>query len=154
MFRAIKKILAIIFLVSSINSLKCISMKNQECKTREVIISNDYMFYPFSIKVNRCNGNCSNINNPYSRVCVPNVVKNITAKVFDLMSWKNKTKHIKWHESCKCECRLDLIICNNKQKWNKDKCRCKCLVDKKCDNNFAWNPINCKCEYQKKQLIY
>ena len=66
------------------------------------------------------------------------------------MSWKNKTKHIKWHEGCKCECRLDLIICNNKQKWNKDKCRCKCLVDKKCDNNFVWNPINCKCEYQKK----
>ena len=36
--------------------------------------------------------------------CVPNVVKNITAKVFDLMSWKSKTKQIKWHESCKCVC--------------------------------------------------
>ena len=38
MFRVIKKILAIIFLVSSVNSLECISMKNQECKVREVII--------------------------------------------------------------------------------------------------------------------
>ena len=44
------------------------------------------MLYPFSIKVNRCNGNCNNISNLYSRVCVSNVVKNITAKVFDLMS--------------------------------------------------------------------
>ena len=73
------------------------------------------MLYPFSIKANRCNGNCNNMSNAYSRVCVPNVVKNITAKVFDLMSWKNKTRQI-----CKCVCRLDPIICNNKQKWNKD----------------------------------
>ena len=26
--------------------------ENQECKTRDVIINNDYMVYPFSIKVN------------------------------------------------------------------------------------------------------
>ena len=50
------------------------------------------MPYLFSIKVNRCNGICNDISNPYSRVCVPNVIKNITAKVFDLMSRKNKTK--------------------------------------------------------------
>ena len=62
-----------IFLVSSVNSLKC-SIKNQECKVREVIINNEYMIYPFSIKVNRCNGNRNNISNPYSRVCVSNVV--------------------------------------------------------------------------------
>ena len=116
-----KKILAIIFLVSSVNSLKCVLIKNQECKAREVIVNNEYILYPFSMKINRCNGNCNNINNPHSSVCVPNVVRNITAKVFDLMSWINKAKQIKWDESCKCECRLDPIICNNKQKWNKDK---------------------------------
>ena len=47
-------------------------------------------------------------------------------------------------------CRLDLIICNNKQKSNKDKCRCEYLINKKCGNNFVWNPNNCKCEYKKK----
>ena len=114
-FGVIKKILAIIFLVSNVNSLKCVLIKNQECKTKEVIINHEYMLYPFSSKVNRCNGNCNNISNPYSRVCIPNVIKNITAKRFDLMSWKNKTKQIKWHESCKCVCRLDPIIYNNKQ---------------------------------------
>ena len=136
MFRIIKKILAIIFLVSNVNSLKCISMKNWECEAREVRINNDYMFYPFSIKVNRCNGNCHNISDP---LCVPNVIKTITAKLFDLMSWKNKTKQIKWHESCGCECRLNSIVCNNKQKRNKDKCRCECLINQKCGNKF-WNP--------------
>ena len=83
-------------------------------------------------------------------MCVPNVVKNITAKVFDLISWKNKTKQIKWHESCKCVCRLDPIICNNKLKWNKNNCRCECSLNKKCDNNFVWNPSNCKYEYKEK----
>ena len=108
------------------------------------------MVYPFSIRVNRCNGNCNNISNPYSRGCIPSVIKNIAVKVFDLMSWTNKTKQMKWHENCKCVCRLDPIICNNKQKWNKDKCRCECLVNKDCDNIFVWNPSSCSCENKKK----
>ena len=83
------------FNVLSVNSLECISMKNQECKVREVIIKNEYMTYPCSIKVNRCNGNCNNISNPYSRVCIPDVIKNINVSIFDLISWRNKTKKIK-----------------------------------------------------------
>ena len=48
------------------------------------------------------------------------------------MTLTNETRHTKWHESCKCICRLDKIICNNKQQWNEDKCRCECkeLIDK------------------------
>ena len=98
MFRVLKKILAIIFLVSSVNSLKCVLIKHQKCKLRKVIVNNEYMLYPFSMKINRCNGNCNNINSSYSRVCVRNVIKNIAAKVFDLMPWKNKTKQIKMAE--------------------------------------------------------
>ena len=162
MFGFIKKVFVVAmaffsFNVLSVYSLECISMKNQECKVREVIINireviinNEYMIYPFSIKIKKCSGNCNNISNPYSRMCVPNVIKNVTAKVRDLMSWKSKTKQINWHESCKCVYRSDPIICSNKrQKWNKEKCRCECLVDKKCDNKFFWNPSNCKCEYKK-----
>ena len=48
------------------------------------------------------------------------------------MSRTNETRHIKLHETFKCECRLDAIACNNKQRWNNDKCRCECkeLIDK------------------------
>ena len=47
-------------------------MKNQECKTRPQVIntnSNNLVFYPFSIKINKCRGNCNNINNPYATLC-------------------------------------------------------------------------------------
>ena len=63
-----------------------------------------------------------------------------------------KHKHIEWHETCKCKCRLDASVCNNKQRWNDDKCRCECkeLIDKGvCDKGFIWNPSNCKCECDK-----
>ena len=42
--------------------------------------------------------------------------------------------------------------CNNKQRWNDDKCRCECkeLIDKRvCDKEFVWNPSNCECECDK-----
>ena len=78
-------------------------MKNQECKVRPEIVNvniNNPIFCPFSIKINKCNGNCNNMNTPYARICVPDTVKNLNVKVFNLMTLTNKTRHIKWHESC------------------------------------------------------
>ena len=68
------------------------------------------------------------------------------------MSRTNGTGHIEWHKTCKCKCRLDASVCNNKQKWNEDKCRCECkeLIDKGiCNKEFIWNPSNCECECNK-----
>ena len=90
------------------------------------VSSSNPIFYPFSVKINRCSGNCNSINDPHARICVPDVVKNLKVKLFNLMSRSNETKSIKWHETCKCICRLNEIICNNKQRWNKDKCRSEC----------------------------
>ena len=53
-------------------------------------------------------------------------MKNLNVKVFNPMSRTNETRFIKWHENCKCKCRLDAIVCNNKQGWNKNKRRCEC----------------------------
>ena len=98
-FGVIKKIfvVTITFLVPTVNSLEFILMSNQECKVREEIISvnnNEAVYYPFSTKVNKCCGSCNNINDPYAKLCVPDVVKNINVKVFNLMSFTNQTKHI------------------------------------------------------------
>ena len=67
------------------------------------------MFY-FSIKKNKCSGICNNINDPCAKMCVPDVVKNLNVKVFNLMSRTNKIRLIEWHETCKCICRLDAMF--------------------------------------------
>ena len=67
----------------NVNSLKCVSLKNQECKVRPEIFninSNNSIFYPFSVKINKCSGNCNNINDSYARICVPDTVKHLNVK--------------------------------------------------------------------------
>ena len=51
-------------------------------------------FFSFSIKTSKCSGSCNNINNPYAKICVSDVVKNLNVKVFDLMSRTNEIRHI------------------------------------------------------------
>ena len=109
--------------LASINSLSCISMNNQVCKVRPEIMnvkSNDPVFYPFSIKTRKCSGSCNNINDPYAKICAPDAVKELNVKVFKLMSRTNEIRHIKWHETCKCKCRLYANVDNNKQRRNDD----------------------------------
>ena len=82
--------------------LGCVSMINQECKARPQIVNvngNNPIFYPFSIKTNKCRGNCNNINKTYAKTCVPDVIKNLNVKVFNLMSRTNETRFIEWHET-------------------------------------------------------
>ena len=73
-------------------------MNNQECKVRPKIAdtnSNNPMFYRFSIMVNKCSGNCNNINDPYAKICVPDTVKDLNVRLFNLMSRTDETRHIK-----------------------------------------------------------
>ena len=104
MFVFIKKIFYIesLFLSSLVSTtpLNCISIKNQECKVRSELInvnSNNAIFYSFSIKINKCSGSCNNINNPHAKICVPDVIKDVNVKVFNLMSRTNETSFIKWN---------------------------------------------------------
>ena len=80
MFLFIKKVFVIemtffSFNPSNVNSLECVSMNNQECRTTAKINinNNEPVFYPVSIKVNKCCGSCNNINDPYAKLCVPDV---------------------------------------------------------------------------------
>ena len=84
------------------------------------------VFFPFSIKTSKCSGSCNNINHPYAKICVPDAVKNLNVKIFNLMSRTNETRHIEWQETCKWERKFGANIFNNKQRWNNDKCRCEC----------------------------
>ena len=93
--------------LSTVYPLECVSMNNQEYKVRPEIVnvnSNKPLVYPFSIKTSKCIGSFNNIDDTYAKLCLPDVVKNINIKVFNLMSRTNETRHVKWHETCKCKC--------------------------------------------------
>ena len=100
-FRFVKKVffigLTILSSFTNGNSLSCVSMNNQECKTRSQVINvneDEPLFFPFSIETSKCSGNCNN--------------------VFNLMSRTNETSYKEWHETCKCECKFGSNVCNNK----------------------------------------
>ena len=93
MFRFIKQIFVSTMMlfnsILNVNPLECVLMKNREFKIRPKIVdisSNDSIFYPFSINIDKCSGNCNNINDQYAKTCVPDVVKDLNAKVFNLMT--------------------------------------------------------------------
>ena len=110
MFGFIKKkiLLTVLSCVNPLSStlLSCILMNNQECNVRPEIInvnSDDPIFYSFGIKTSKCSGSCSNINDLHTKICVPDVAKNVNVKVFNLMSRTNETRRLKRHETCKCK---------------------------------------------------
>ena len=99
MFGFVKKVffvgLTILSSFTSVNSLSCISMNNQECKTRPQVVNvngDEPLFFPFGTKTSKCSGSCNNIN-LYTKICVPDVVKNLNVKVFNIMSRTNETRH-------------------------------------------------------------
>ena len=88
--------------LTSVNTLSCIPMNNQECKVRLQIVNvngDDPVLFPYSIKKIKCSGSCSNIKNPCAKLCGPDAVKNLNVKVFNLVSGTNKARRIEWHET-------------------------------------------------------
>ena len=146
--------LAISFLnMVKVKSLECMSVVNQKCMSRPKILDinpSEPVFYPYSLKVNKCNGDCNNINDPMAKLCVPDIVRDMNNKVFNLLTRITETRKIVWHEMCKCICRLTSAVCNDRQEWNENKCKCECkedLVSKLvCDKGYMWNPSTCSCE--------
>ena len=81
-FRFVKQVffigLTILSHFTNANSLSCISMKNQECKTRPQVIKvneDEPVFFPFSIETSKCTDSCNNINYLYAKICVPDAIK-------------------------------------------------------------------------------
>ena len=88
MFGFVKRVffvgLTILSSSTSVNLLSCISMNNKECKLRPHVVnvnSIELVFFPSSIKTNKCSGSCNNINHPYAKISVSDVVKNLNIKV-------------------------------------------------------------------------
>ena len=65
----------------------------------------------------------------------------------------NETRNVLWHENCECVCKLNSSVCNNKQIWNDDTCRCDFNEDFtdiiSYDKGYTWNPSICECQCDK-----
>ena len=94
-----------IFLICNaltVNPLKCVSISNQKCEVRPETIninSNKPLFYLYNVKTSKCSGSCNNINDPYAKLFVSDVVKKKNVKVFNLISRTNETRYMKWHKT-------------------------------------------------------
>ena len=111
------------------------------------------LFYPYNVLVNKCSGSCDTLDNPMAKLCVPNIIKRINMKVYNFLMRLNETRNVLWHESCKCVCRLNSSVCNYKQIWNSDTCRCDCNEDFasiiNCTKGYTWNPSACERQCDK-----
>ena len=151
MFRFIKIVFVAQMLFFNCNLLKFVFMNNQQYTVRSEIINiNSSEPYPYSVKINKVRCSCNNINDPYAKLCFPDVVKNMNVKVFNLISRTNETKYISIHENCKCECKelIDKGIYDEGFIWNPSNCECEC--DKSCDVGEYLDNKNYRC---RKKLV-
>ena len=136
-------------------ALECVSVVNQKCMPRPKILDvnegvGKALFYPYNVLVNKCSGSCNTLDNPMTKLCVPNVIKSVNMQVYNFLMMLNETRNVLWHESCKCICKLNSSVCINKQIWNGDTCRCNSNQDFvgiiNCTKGYTWNPSTCKCQ--------
>ena len=147
-----------LFNILRVNALQCVSFVNQKCLPRPKILNvnegiGEALFYLYNVLVNKCSGRCDTLDNPMSKICVPKIIKNVNMKVYNFLKRLNETRNVLWHESCKCVCRLNSSVCNSKQIWNSDTCRCDCNEDFagiiNCNKGYMWNPSTCECQCDK-----
>ena len=144
-----------LFNVLKVNALECVSVINQKCMPRPKILDvnegvGEALFYPYNELVNKCSGSCNTLDNPMTILCVPNVIKRVNMQVYNFLMMLNETRNVLWHESCKYVCKLNSSVCNNKQIWNDDTCRCDCNEDFigiiNCTKGYTRNPSTCECQ--------
>ena len=144
-----------LFSISKTRALECVSIINRKCMPRPKILDvnegvGEVLFYLYKVLVNKCNRSCDTINNPMANLCVHGIIKRVNMQVYNFLMMLNETRSVLWQESCKCVCRLNSSVCNNKQIWNSDTCRCDCNEDFagiiSCDEEYTWNPSTCECQ--------
>ena len=144
-----------LFSIIKTKALECVSAVNQKSMPRPKILdvnegAGEALFYPYNVLVNKCSGSCNTLDNPMAKLCVPNIIKRVNMKAYNFLMILNETRNVLWHESCKCVCRLNSSVCNNKQIWNNDTCRCDRNEDFagiiSCDKGYTWNLSTCECQ--------
>ena len=158
MFRIIKKMFIVLLasIVTDSTQKKCVSLSNQKCEIQPTFmnlhpkeISEEFHYYPFTVKLEKCVGSCNTLNDLSNKVCVPNKTEDLNLSVFNTITRINELKTLTKHISCKCKCKFDERKCNSNQWWNNDKCQYECKKHHIYEKDYIWNPSKCICENGK-----
>ena len=108
-----------LFNIIKTKTLECVSVVNQKCMPRPKTLDvnegvGEALFYPYNVQVNKYSGSCNTLDNPMAKLCVLNVIKGVNMQVYNFLMRLNETSNVLWHESCKCVCKLNSSVCNNK----------------------------------------
>ena len=116
---------------------------NQKCEIQPTFInlhpneySQEFHYYQFTVKLDKCVGSCNIINDLSNKVCVPNKIEDLNLNVLDMITGINESKTLTKHISCKCKCKFDKRKCSSNQWWNSNKCRCKCKKHNMCEKDI------------------
>ena len=124
MFGIIKKVFIVLStgIVSASNHTKRVSLSNQKCMTQPTLInlhlneySQEFHYYPFSVKLDRCVGSCNALNDLSNKVCVPNKTEDLNLSVFNMITGINESKTLAKHILCECKCKSYGRKCDSNQ---------------------------------------
>ena len=86
----------------------------------------EFHYYPFAAKSDRCVGSYNTLNDLSNKVCVPNKTEDLNLSVFNMITGINESKALKNIYHVNVNVNLMEKKCNSNQWWNNDKCRCEC----------------------------
>ena len=119
MFGLFKKIFMglLINIVNASNHTKCLSLNNQKCEIQITFINlhlNEYIqefhYYPFRVKLDKCIGSCNTLNDLSNKVCVLDKAEDLNLDLFNTITGINESKTLTRHILYKCK--FDGKSCN------------------------------------------
>ena len=69
--------------------------------------SQEFHYYPFAVKLDRCAGNCNTLNDLSNKVSVQNKREDLNLRVFKMITGINELNTLTKHISCECKCKFD-----------------------------------------------
>ena len=120
MFRLIKKIYMkfIVNKVNASNHRNCVLLNNQKCEIQPALINlrpnehcQEFHYYPFSVKLDRCVGSSYTLNDLSNKVCIPNKTEDLTLSVSNMITGIIKSETLTKNISCECKCKFDGTKC-------------------------------------------
>ena len=88
-----------LFSIIKTKALECVSVVYRECMPRPKILDvnegiGEALFYPYNVLVNKCSGSCNTLDDPMANMCVPNVIRVINMKVYNVLMRLNETRNV------------------------------------------------------------